>query len=95
MKTYWERQEVIGDLEFKIEEQREKNEELEGRIYELEKKCEEFDIGERQLWESIDSVFGSINNLKEKYNEKNKEKKEQTETKVLAPSTPFKSRAKI
>ena len=27
--------------------------------------------------------------------EKNKEKKEQIETKVLAPSTPFKSRAKI
>ena len=70
MKTYWERQEVIGDLEFKIEEQREKNEELEGRIYELEKKCEEFDIETRQLWESIDSAFGSINNLKEKY-EKN------------------------
>ena len=70
MKTYWERQEVIGDLEFKIEEQREKNEELEGRIYELEKKCEEFDIGERQLWESIDSAFGSITNLKEKYNER-------------------------
>jgi len=76
MKTYWERQEVIGDLEFKIEEQREKNEELEGRIYELEKKCEEFDIGKRQLWESIESVFVSIYNLKEKYNEKNKEKKE-------------------
>ena len=70
MKTYWERQEVIGDLEFKIEEQREKNEELEGRIYELEKKCEEFDIGQRQLWESIDSAFGSINNIKEKYNER-------------------------
>ena len=76
MKTYWERQEVIGDLEFKIEEQREKNEELEGRIYELEKKCEEFDIGQRQLWESIESAFVSIYNLKEKYNEKNKEKKE-------------------
>ena len=76
MKTYWERQEVIGDLEFKIVELREKNEELEGRIYELEKKCEEFDIGERQLWESIDTTFGSITNLKEKYNEKNKEKKE-------------------
>jgi len=76
MKTYWQRQEVIGDLEFKIEEQREKNEELEGRIYELEKKCEEFDIGKRQLWESIESAFVSIYNLKEKYNEKNKEKKE-------------------
>ena len=70
MKTYWERQEVIGDLEFKIEEQREKNEELEGRIYELEKKCEEFDIGERQLWESIEWACGSIANLKEKYNER-------------------------
>ena len=70
MKTYWERQEVIGDLEFKIEELREKNDELEGQIYELEKKCEEFDIGQRQLWESIDSAFGSINNIKEKYNER-------------------------
>ena len=69
MKTYWERQEVIGDLEFKIEEQREKNEELEGRIYELEKKCEEFDIGERQLWESIEWACGTIANLKEKYND--------------------------
>ena len=70
MKTYWERQEVIGDLEFKIEEQREKNEELEGRIYELEKKCEEFDIETRQLWESIESAAASIANLKEKYNER-------------------------
>ena len=60
---------TIEELEFEIEEQREKNEELEGRIYELEKKCEEFDIGERQLWESIDSAFGAIANLKEKYNE--------------------------
>ena len=60
---------IIEDLEFKIEEQREKNEELEGRIYELEEKCEGFDIGERQLWESIDSAFGAITNLKEKYNE--------------------------
>ena len=70
MKTYWQRQEVIGDLEFKIEEQSEKNEELEGRIYELEKKCEEFDIGQRQLWESIESAAASIANLKEKYNER-------------------------
>ena len=69
MKTYWERQEAIGNLEFEIEEQREKNEELEGRIYELEMKCEEFDIGERQLWESIEWACGSIANLKEKYNE--------------------------
>ena len=61
---------IIEDLEFEIEEQREKNEELEGRIYELEKKCEEFDIGERQLWESIEWACGSIANLKEKYNEK-------------------------
>ena len=58
---------IIEDLEFEIEEQREKNEELEGRIYELEKKCEEFDIGERQLWESIEWACGSIANLKEKY----------------------------
>ena len=61
---------TIGDLVFEVVELREKNDELEGRIYELEKKCEEFDIGKRQLWESIDSAFGSINNLKEKY-EKN------------------------
>ena len=72
MKTTFEASHaIIEDLEFEIEEQREKNEELEGRIYELEKKCEEFDIGERQLWESIDSAFGAIANLKEKYNEKN------------------------
>ena len=62
---------IIEDLEFEIEEQREKNEELEGRIYELEKKCEEFDIGKRQLWESIESAFVSIYNLKEKYNDNN------------------------
>jgi len=58
---------TIEELEFEIEEQREKNEELEGRIYELETKCEEFDIGERQLWESIEWACGSIANLKEKY----------------------------
>ena len=40
-----------------------------GQIYELEKKCEGFDIETQQLWERIDSAFGSINNLKEKYNE--------------------------
>ena len=62
---------IIEDLEFEIEEQREKNEELEGRIYELEKKCEEFDIGERQLWESIEWACGYIANLKEKYNDNN------------------------
>ena len=60
---------TIEELEFEIEEQREKNEELEGRIYELEKKCEEFDIGERQLWESIEWACGTIVNLKEKYND--------------------------
>ena len=57
----------LDDLEFEVVELREKNDELEGRIYELEKKCEEFDIGERQLWESIDSAFGAIANLKDKY----------------------------
>ena len=72
MKTYWERQEAIENLEFEIVELREKNDEMEGQIYELEKKCEEFDIGERQLWESIDSAFGSIADLKEKYNENKK-----------------------
>ena len=57
----------LDDLEFEVVELREKNDELEGRIYELENKCEEFDIGERQLWESIDSAFGAIANLKDKY----------------------------
>ena len=71
MKSYWERQEAIEELETEVEELRVKNDEMEGQIYELEKKCEEFDIGERQLWESIDSAFGSINNMKEKYNESN------------------------
>ena len=72
MKTTFEASHaIIEDLEFEIGEQREKNEELEGRIYELEKKCEEFDIGERQLWESIEWACGSIANLKEKYNNNN------------------------
>ena len=69
MKTYRERQEAIEELETEVVDLREKNDELEGRIYELEEKCNEFDIGERQLWESIDAAFGSINNLKEKYDE--------------------------
>ena len=69
MKSYWERQETIEELETEVEELRVKNDEMEGQIYELEKKCEEFDIGQRQLWESIDSAFGSINNMKEKYND--------------------------
>jgi predicted RNase H-like nuclease (RuvC/YqgF family) len=69
MKSYWERQEAIEELETEVEELRVKNDEMEGQIYELEKKCEEFDIGQRQLWESIDSAFGSINNMKEKYND--------------------------
>ena len=54
MKTYRERQKAIEELETEVVDLREKNDELEGQIYELEKKCEEFDIGERQLWESID-----------------------------------------
>ena len=62
---------IIEDLEFEIGEQREKNEELEGRIYELEKKCEGYDIETRQLWERIAEAFGSIANLKEKYNDNN------------------------
>ena len=70
MKTTFEASHaIIEDLEFEIGEQREKNEELEGRIYELEKKCEEFDIGERQLWESIEWACGTIANMKEKYND--------------------------
>ena len=69
MKSYWERQESIEELETEVEELRVKNDEMEGQIYELEKKCEEFNIGQRQLWESIDSAFGSINNMKEKYND--------------------------
>ena len=69
MKPYWERQEAIEELETEVDELRVKNDEMEGQIYELEKKCEEFDIGQRQLWESIDSAFGSINNMKEKYND--------------------------
>ena len=70
MKPYWQRQEAIEELETEVVELCEKNEELEGRICELEEKCDGFDIETRQLWESIDSVSGSINNLKEKY-EKN------------------------
>ena len=62
---------IIEDLEFEIEEQREKNEEVEGLIYELEEKCGGFDIETRQLWESIEWACGSIANLKEKYNNNN------------------------
>ena len=76
MKSYWERQEAIEELETEVVELREKNDELEGRIYELEAQCKGFEIETRQIWESIDTAFGSITNLKEKYNEKNKEKKE-------------------
>ncbi len=71
MKSYWERQEAIEDLETEVKELREKNDELEGRIYELEEKCNGFDIETRQLWESIERAFSSINNLKEKYNDNN------------------------
>ena len=38
MKSYWERQEAIEKLETEVENLREKNEESEARIYELEKK---------------------------------------------------------
>ena len=76
MKSYWERQEAIEELETEVVELREKNDELEDQVYTLEAQCKGFEIETRQIWESIDSVFGSINNLKEKYNEKNKEKKE-------------------
>ena len=38
MKSYWERQEAIEVLETEVKTLREKNEELEARIYELEKK---------------------------------------------------------
>ena len=71
MKSYWERQEAIEELETEVVELREKNDELEGRIYELEKKCEGYDIETRQLWERIAEAFGSIANLKEKYNDNN------------------------
>ena len=67
MKLYWQRQEAIEALGTEVVELFEKNDELEGRIYELEKKCEEFDIGERQLWESIEGAFGSIANLKSQF----------------------------
>ena len=69
MKTYWERQEAIEALGTEVVELFEKNDELEGRIYELEEKCNGFDIGERQLWESIEWACGTIANLKEKYND--------------------------
>ena len=38
MKTYWQRQETIEELETEVEELRVKNDEMEGQIYELEKK---------------------------------------------------------
>ena len=41
MKPYWQRQEAIEDLEKEVKELREKNEELESRIYKLEEKYNE------------------------------------------------------
>ena len=41
MKPYWERQEAIEDLEAEVKYLRKKNEELEGRIHELEEKYNE------------------------------------------------------
>ena len=41
MKSYWERQEAIEELETEVKELRKKNEELEGRIYKLEKNYNE------------------------------------------------------
>ena len=67
MKSYWERQEVIEELETEVVELREKNDELEGRIYELEEKCGGLYIETRQLWESIEGAFGSIANLKSQF----------------------------
>ena len=41
MKSYWERQEAIEELETEVKELRKKNEELEGRIYKLEENYNE------------------------------------------------------
>ena len=41
MKSYWERQEAIEELEIEVKYLRKKNEELECRIYELEEKYNE------------------------------------------------------
>ena len=71
MKPYWQRQQAIEDLEIEVEELRDKNEDLEDQVYTLESQCKGFEIETRQIWESIDTAFGSITNLKEKYNEKN------------------------
>ena len=71
MKPYWQRQQAIEDLEIEVEELRDKNEDLEDQVYTLESQCKGFEIETHQIWESIDTAFGSITNLKEKYNEKN------------------------
>ena len=41
MKSYWERQEAIEELETEVKELRKKNEELEDRIYKLEENYNE------------------------------------------------------
>ena len=62
---------TIEDLESEVEELREKNENLESQVYTLEEQCKGIEIGQCQIWESIDAAFGSITNLKEKYENSN------------------------
>ena len=58
---------TIEYLESEVEELREKNENLECQVFDLEEQYKGIEIEQRQLWESIDIAFGTISNLKGKY----------------------------
>ena len=58
---------TIEYLESEVEELREKNENLECQVFDLEEQYKGIEIEQRQLWESVDAAFGTISNLKGKY----------------------------
>ena len=62
---------TIEYLESEVEELREKNENLECQVFDLEEQYKGIEIEQRQLWESVDAAFGTISNLKGKYENSN------------------------
>ena len=62
---------TIEYLETEVEELREKNENLECQVFDLEEQYKGIEIEQRQLWESVDAAFGTISNLKGKYENSN------------------------
>ena len=61
----------IEYLESEVEKLREKNENLECQVFDLEEQYKGIEIEQRQLWESVDAAFGTISNLKGKYENSN------------------------